>query len=230
MGCQYTFRGDQVHAPWGPKPRVLPNVMRKDGWGWWPTLRRLMVLTAWRDQDALDAYERKHRWPKNAEVWHARLRPVKVKGSIENEKVLGEFVKTRGTDHKPGVVVTWNHMGMWRLPAFRVWVRKIADDGHVTPGSLASLNTGWILGLPYFRAFTISCWRELGDSVQWAYRRKQHADVIKWYGQPERFGEPWWGRFVIEESRGTLAGRDPFEGLELDPPVEAEPVRVAAAG
>jgi hypothetical protein len=41
--------------------------------------------------------------------------------------------------------------------------------------------------------------------------------VIKWYGDPERFSEPWWGRFVVEESRGTLAGKNPFEGLELDP-------------
>lgn len=229
MGAQYTFRGERLHAPWGRKPRILPNVLRKDGWGWLPDMRRVFMLTAWTDEPALEAYERAREWPPGAERWHARLRPVKVKGAIEREKVLGEFVKTAGTNDKPGIVVTWNHMGLWRLPAFRGWVRRIADDGQRSPGALASFNTGWVLGFPWFRAFTVTCWRELADSVTFAYKRETHAAVIPWYGNPERFGEPWWGRFVVEESSGTLAGRDPFAGLRLDAQPADEPALDPAA-
>jgi hypothetical protein len=232
VGAQYTFRGERVHAPWGPKPRVLPNVLRADGWGWIPTLMRVMILTRWEDEGALRAFEATDPWPRGAEHWHARLRPVKVKGEIEGEQHLGDFLAARGTDDEPGVMITWNKMRIWRLPAFRLWVRRIADDQQVAPGSLASFNAADMLRPFWFKAFTISCWEHLGDAVAWAYKREPHKSVIKWYGNPHRFGEPWWGRFVVEESRGTLAGRDPFEGIELSPapaPVAAPAPAVEAA-
>jgi hypothetical protein len=216
VGAQYTFRGDELHAPWGPKPRFFPEGMRADGWGWFPDARRVLILSAWESREALDAYEAKLRLPEGTERWVARLRPIKVKGKVEGEQVLGEFTDVGGTGHKPGLSMTWNKHGLWHEPAFRSWIRKIADDSHQSPGVLASMSSGWALGLPYFRAFTLTCWRRLDDSVKFAYKRPAHADVIKWYGDPERFSEPWWGRFVVEESRGTLAGKNPYEGLELD--------------
>jgi hypothetical protein len=231
VGVQYTFRGSELHAPWGPKPRFLPEAMRADGWGWWPDMRRVLVLSAWESREALAAYEEKLELPKGTERWALRLRPVKIKGKIEGEQVLGEFTDLAGTGHKPGLSMTWNKHLLSHEPAFHSWVRKIADDFKEHPGALASLSTGWVPGIPYFRAFTVTCWRRLDDLVQFSYRRQAHADVIKWYGNPERFSEPWWGRFVVEESRGTLAGRDPYAGLELDPeePARAEPMRATAA-
>jgi hypothetical protein len=221
VGAQYTFRGDELHAPWGPKPRFFPEAMRPDAWGWFPDMRRVLILSAWESRDAHDSYEAKLHLPEGTERWVARLRPVKVKGKIEGEQVLGEFTELAGTGHKPGVSMTWNKHGLWHEPTWRAWVRKIVDATHKSPGALASMGTGWALGLPYFRAFTLTCWRRLDDSVKFAYRTPDHADVITWWGDPERFSEPWWGRFVVEQSRGTLAGKDPFEGVELDP--EAPP-------
>jgi hypothetical protein len=217
VGAQYTFRGDKLHAPWGPKPRFMPEAMRADGWGWLPDFRRVMILSAWESREAIEAHESKLVLPKGTERWAVRLRPVKIRGKIYGEQVLGDFTEVGGSGHKPGIGMTWNKHGLWHEPAFHAWIRKIADDSHESPGVLASMSTGWLLGLPYFSAFTITCWRRLDDVVRFAYRRPAHAEVIKWYGAPERFSEPWWGRFVVEESRGTLAGKDPFEGLELDP-------------
>jgi hypothetical protein len=189
----------------------------------------VMILSAWQTRDALDAYEESLALPRGTERWFARLRPVKVKGTIEGEQVLGEFLDTAGSGHKPGMSMTWNKHGLWHEPAFHSWVRRIADDTHETPGALASMSTGWVLGLPYFRAFTMTWWERLDDLVKFSYRRDQHAQVIKWYGDPARFSEPWWGRFVVEEARGTVGGRNPFEGLELDPELPARAPATAAA-
>jgi hypothetical protein len=232
VGAQFTFRGDDLYAPWGPKPRLFPNALRADGWGWFGDFRRVMILSRWDSREALDAYEEGLRLPDGSERWMARLRPVKVRGRIEGEQILGDFLDAAGTGHKPGLSMTWNKHGLWHEPAFHSWVRRIADDSQRSPGVIASMSTGWALGLPYFRAFTLTFWNRLDDSLRFAYRREDHKGVIDWYGNPERFTEPWWGRFVVEESRGTLAGRDPFAGLELDPapPERAAPEPAAATG
>ena len=232
VGAQYTFQGElKMHRPWAPKPRVFPNALRRDGWGWRPDMRRIMILSAWESRDALDAYEARLELPPGTERWFARLRPVKVKGSINGERVLGEFLNARGTGHKPGLSMTWNKHYVWEAPSFHSWVLKIADDSHETPGALASMSTGWALGLPYFRAFTLSFWEHLDDSLKFAYKREVHGDAMDWYGKkpPYRFGEPWWGRFVVEESRGTLGGRNPYAGLVLDPPAPEQAPLVTVA-
>jgi hypothetical protein len=215
LGCQFTFRGRDVHPRRGPKPRLLPNAMRRDGWGWWLDLRRVLVLAAWDDEQALARHEAAGPYPGACERWQAKLRPVKVRGSIRGEQRLPEMLETGGTDSLPGVVVTWNELPVRHFAAFRRRLWRIADQAHRSEGALASLSSGHFLGFPRFSAFTVSCWRTLGDAVAFAYSREPHRGVVRWYGRPHRFGEPWWGRFVIVRSIGTLAGRDPFEGLEL---------------
>jgi hypothetical protein len=231
VGAQVTFSGnDGIYRPWGPKPRIFPDALRNDGWGWWFDSHRVMVLSAWESREALDAHEQSLVLPAGTERWFARLRPVKVKGTIWGERVLGEFTKTGGTGHKPGLAMTWNRHFLWQAPSFHKWVLKIADDSHESHGAIASMSTGWVFGLPYFSAFTLTFWERLEDMVKFAYKRDVHTGAIDWYGKPPyRFGEPWWGRFVVEESRGTLGGRNPYEGLVLDPDVPERAAATAAS-
>lgn len=226
LGAMYTFWGRDVHPPRGPKPRVFTNSLRRDAWGIFPDLRRIFVLSLWESEEALARFEATRPYARADERWSARLRPVKVKGSIHGEQRLPEMLETRGTDHLPGIVVTWNKMYMHRLPPFRLRLRRAADQAHASPGALASFLTGHVLSPPHFYAFTISCWRRLADAAAFAYRGEPHVGIMRWYGSPHRFGEGWWARFVIERSEGTLAGRDPFAGAELEPS-RSEPVATA---
>lgn len=217
LGVQYTIRGEDVHPPRKPLPGFLRNWRRKDGWGRFPDLRRLVVIARWESEADLDAFRAGSPYPEGAEVWHARLRPVKSSGKILREDDMPDVMQTRGSDDLPGVALTWNSMWLHRMPKFSTIAIDVAGRLQRSPGARATFVTGNVLRPLRWSFFTVSCWERLGDMVAFAYKDAPHRESMDWYGRPYRFGEPWFGRFVIERSEGTLAGRDPFDGVELAP-------------
>ena len=79
------------------------------------------------------------------------------------------------------------------------------------PGLRASFGSAYIRP-GAFRGFTVSCWRDLASMVDWAYRDRAHRAAMAWFESfPEGLrSRAWFGRFAVERSEGTLAGRDPF--------------------
>jgi hypothetical protein len=213
LGAHYTLAGRGVHAPW-PAPaaglaRFLPR-----GDGWWSAidLRRVFILTAW-DDDVAGALEPERPWPGSVEHWHARLRPVFVTGKIGGRNPFGELRRTSGTDHEPGIVLTYADVAPRVQATFFRYALAAVDAQHGSEGALASFGTasprrGW------FRGFTVSCWRELSSALAYAYRGDVHRRAMAWFETlaPDLRRKAWFGRFAVEQSTGTLAGRDPFAG------------------
>jgi hypothetical protein len=48
--------------------------------------------------------------------------------------------------------------------------------------------------------------------VDWAYRDPVHREAMAWLESfpDELRSRAWFGRFAVERSAGTIAGRDPF--------------------
>lgn len=143
-----------------------------------------------------------------------RLRPVVVTGAIRGVNPFGELRAARGSGHAPGLVLTWADVPPRFQPRFARDSFRSINTQHEHPGLRASFGSAYIR-IGAFRGFTVSCWRDLASMVDWAYRDKVHREAMAWFeSHPEELrSRAWFGRFAVERSEGTLAGRDPFASL-----------------
>jgi hypothetical protein len=120
----------------------------------------------------------------------------------------------RGTEHEPGLVLTWADVPPRFQPRFARDSFRAINTQHRHPGLSASFGSAY-LRLGTFRGFTVSCWRDLASMVDWAYGDGAHREAMAWFESfPEELrSRAWFGRFVVERSEGTLAGRDPFRAV-----------------
>ena len=214
LGALHAGGGMALHAPWPPSRTGLARfVPRGDGWTSLD-LRRVLIIAAWDDAADADRFEAQDRFPRATEHWRLRLRPVSATGGIRGVNPFGELRATRGTQHEPGVVLTWADVPPRHQPRFvRDSFRSITTQ-HRHPGLRASFGSAY-LRPGTFRGFTVSCWRDLASMVDWAYRDGAHREAMAWFeSHPQELrSRAWFGRFVVERSEGTLAGRDPFASL-----------------
>jgi hypothetical protein len=214
LGALHAGGGTGLHAPWPPPPAGLARFLPRDN-GWTSVdLRRVLIIAAWHDATAADRYEAQHRFPGATEHWRVRMRPVFVTGAIRGVNPFGELRATRGTEHEPGLVLTWADVPPRFQPRFVRDSFRSINTQHSHPGLLASFGSAY-LRLGTFRGFTVSCWRDLASMVDWAYRDKVHREAMAWFESfPEQLrSRAWFGRFAVERSEGTLAARDPFARL-----------------
>lgn len=213
LGALYAGAGDEIHAPWPERTGLARVVPRPNGWTRFD-LRRALVIAAWDDPEAADRYEASRPFPRGVEHWRLRLRPVFVTGGIQGLNPFGELRATRGSELEPGLVLTWADVAPRYQPRFVVESFRSIESQHKHEGLLASFGSSYPR-IGTFRGFTVSCWRDLASMTDWAYRDRVHRNAMAWFESfPEDLrARAWFGRFVVERSEGTIAGRDPFAGL-----------------
>ena len=211
LGALYAGGGIGLHAPWpSPQAGLARFLPRGNGWTRLD-LRRVLIIAAWDDAAVADRYEAQHRFPQARAHWRVRMRPVFVTGAIRGVNPFGELRATRGTEREPGLVLTWADVPPRFQPRFVRESFRSINTQHRHPGLRASFGSAYPR-LGTFRGFTVSCWRDLASMVDWAYGDKDHREAMAWFESfPEELrSRAWFGRFVVERSEGTLAGRDPF--------------------
>jgi hypothetical protein len=233
FGAAFPSMGDEFHQPWDPPPKntFVGNFFRRDGWGNMSNPRRLFALMAWQDHDELARFEAGNPWPQNAvEHFHTVLRPVRSHGEVLGSNPMGEEIeRARGNEHHPGIVITWANFPGKYVPHFLPVLRTAVEGNHRTDGALASWGAVRRNNPRRFKGFTVSLWRTLGEGANFAYRHESHREALDWFHSHPAASESWFGRFVLEQRTGTVAGRDPFEGIEPAPPA-AEPEPALAEG
>jgi hypothetical protein len=218
IGAQPALRGSRTQPPW-PRPRTATRARwfwRRDGWGMPPELRRVVLIHAWTDESASARY-RESLAAGAVERWSASLRLLRVSGTVRGERSAEDPGGALGALDSPGVVLTYADVPA-RLSAS--WMRYLAasvDEQHRRPGALASIGT---MSIWPFRShgFTISCWRRLGDALDYAYRGTDHRGTMDWYRTHGAAAATWFARCELEASYGALDGRDPFAGVVDLPP------------
>ena len=213
LGALHTGGGTEIHAPW-PSPDGLARLVpRPNGWTSLD-LRRILIITAWRDAAAADRHEAHQRFRRATEHWRLRLRPVFATGAILGVNPFGELRATRGTEQEPGLVLTWADVPPRFQPRFVRDSFRSINTQHRHPGLLTSFGSLYPR-LGALRGFTLSCWRDLASMADWAYRDTAHREAMKWFESfPDQLrSRAWFGRFVVERSEGTIAGRDPFAAV-----------------
>jgi heme-degrading monooxygenase HmoA len=78
------------------------------------------------------------------------------------------------------------------------------------PGYITSFGIG---EAPVYRQATFSVWQSLDDVKNFAYKSREHAEVIKLTRSENWYSEELFARFKILESFGALHEKDPLGNL-----------------
>jgi hypothetical protein len=171
--------------------------------------RRILLVSTLRDDTTPPTSTAQDRLASG--TWRCRLEPLRATGTIGGRNPLGDSLDPAGTDDRPGMVITHAEMPIRLFPRFFRYLVSSADAQHGSPGLLASFAAG-SFGLGGFSGFTVSCWRRLGNAVEYAYQDPTHRAAMTWSaGQPSL--KLWFARLAVVDSDGRLAGRNPFSGL-----------------
>ena len=145
------------------------------------------------------------------ERWTLLCYPLQSHGKWDGKEPFGD------ADIKnyigPVAVLTRATINISRLKNFWANVDGVASLMKDAPGFITSFGIG---EAPVYRQATFSVWRSIGDVKAFAYASKEHAEVIKKTRLEKWYSEELFARFIPIESIGTINGKDPLQGIDLN--------------
>ena len=184
------------------------------------TPRRLAVLAAWQDADAVgDGWEqaigalgggaREH--------WHVHGELARASFSEAWRGWDPDVVDARRLDDdEPALVLIGGDLRARFVPAFVRDAMKAAAHAFEQPGYLGGLA----INSSPLNTSSCSTWRTYADAKAYAYRPGRHSDAMKRDRAEEHHATEWFMRVRPLAERGTLSGSAPFAG-RLQPAVAA---------
>ncbi len=176
-----------------------------------PDWQQWGLLCCWKNREDFEKFYANGFIPKwwkifAKEQWLLLLKPVESHGFWSNKKPFDSGNEKNFTG-KVGVL-TRATININKLSRFWENVPNVANTMADAPGFITSVGIG---EAPLFMQATFSVWDDLESVKNFAYRSKQHAEVIKLTRKEKWYKEELFARFNILESRGTLNGHDPLK-------------------
>lgn len=135
------------------------------------------------------------------------LKPVEGHGTWDGKKIFGDLCG----DSPQGLiaVLTRATIRLNRLKEFWQNVPAISAQTTSAKGLLYSIGIGEV---PLVKQATFSIWKSKDDMKEFAYRMKEHTDVIKKTRERDWYSEELFVRFAVIKIVGTINGINPVEG------------------
>lgn len=133
-------------------------------------------------------------------------------GTWNGKEVFGTYPPVAEVANYSGriAVLTRATIRLHKLSAFWKQVDRVAETMSTAPGFITSVGIGEI---PWIKQATFSVWESREQMKQFAYRMREHQDVIRRTRQEKWYSEEMFVRFAIISTRGTLRGVDPIGGV-----------------
>ncbi|WP_158828253.1 DUF3291 domain-containing protein [Mucilaginibacter lacusdianchii] len=148
-------------------------------------------------------------WKKlTTESWTILAEPLQAHGLWDGKEPFGKPDKQAYTG--PVAVLTRATIHLNSLKNFWSHVDEAATNMASSHGFITSVGIG---EAPVYRQATFSVWESVDDVKAFAYRSREHAEVIKKTRSENWYSEELFARFKPIAAWGTLNGADPLKGL-----------------
>ncbi|SDD23203.1 spheroidene monooxygenase [Mucilaginibacter pineti] len=142
------------------------------------------------------------------EKWTLLCQPIQSHGKWDGKEPFG---KPAIKDYNgPVAVLTRATIRMSKLKNFWNHVDEVANLMTNAPGYITSFGIG---EAPVYRQATFSVWKSIDDVKAFAYKSREHAEVIKLTRSENWYSEELFARFIPIASIGKLNGKDPLNDL-----------------
>jgi hypothetical protein len=145
------------------------------------------------------------------EVWTVMLEPTEGHGKWDGKEPFGKLPKQSSADG-PVAVLTRATIRFSRLKHFWSHVDGIASRMAGSEGFVTSLGVGEV---PWLKQATFSVWQSREMMRGFAYKMKEHAEVVRKTHEEKWYSEDMFVRFKILQSTGTINKHDPLEGYTI---------------
>jgi hypothetical protein len=143
------------------------------------------------------------------EVWTVLLEPTEGHGTWDGKTPFGNLPK-QTTLQGPVAVLTRATIRISRLKQFWANVDGVAVRMAGAEGFVTSLGIGEV---PWIKQATFSIWQSREVMRNFAYKMKEHADVVRKTHTEKWYSEDMFVRFSILGSTGTIKKQQPLEGI-----------------
>ncbi|WP_225975466.1 spheroidene monooxygenase [Panacibacter ginsenosidivorans] len=141
------------------------------------------------------------------EVYTIILEPIEGHGTWDGKEAFGKL--PRQTDHEGMVaVLTRATIRLNRLRHFWKHVDAVATQMNNADGFITSVGIGEV---PWIKQATFSIWESKEHMKMFAYKMKDHAEVVRKTRQENWYSEDMFVRFKPILSFGNLHGIDPLK-------------------
>ncbi len=132
----------------------------------------------------------------NAKVSTITLQPIEGHGTWDGKEAFGQLPKQ--TDYEGKIaVLTRATIRLSKLTAFWSNVEGVAKQMATADGLITSIGIGEV---PFIKQATFSIWESKKQMKDFAYKMKEHAEVIRKTKKEDWYSEEMFVRFKIIET------------------------------
>lgn len=176
-----------------------------DAYQWYPDWSTYALLSVWEDAAAAQEFFDTHPIAleystRSDEQLHFDLRPYRAHGSWGGEQ---PFELVEPDESGPICVMTRARIRPKKLIRFWRRVPQVSKSLHFGTAPLFGKGVGT---LPLIQQATFSCWPGAEALRDYAYKRKEHAEVVKLTRQLDWYSEEMFARFIPQRIEGNWTG------------------------
>lgn len=174
------------------------------------------LLTVWDTEEDFQHFYRSSfitRWWRlfSSEQWTILCEPLSSHGLWSGK----EPFENPGNDLNysgPVAVITRAQIRMNKLRSFWANVGGVAEMMSQAPGYLYSVGVG---EAPFYLQATFSVWSSLDAVKNFAYKSREHAEVIRKTRKEDWYSEELFARFKPIKTMGSIRGVNPLASLKI---------------